>query len=93
MSGRLRPTASALDQALDDVPALGRADAAILADQIGDAIIAALRRDRSLSARTTADWRLRLADELQRVAGLIHHRIRGHVRRDDVVRLLEKEIG
>jgi hypothetical protein len=79
----------ALVRALDDCPALGRADAQALADQIGDVVITALQRDRSLPTRTAAQWRIALADVLQRVAAIIHYRIAEHVHRGDVARALD----
>jgi hypothetical protein len=82
-----------LVEALDDVRALGRADALILADQILETVIAELRRDQSLPARSAADWILILAEAHLRVAALIHHRVAGHVDRNDVIRMFGSEFG
>lgn len=83
---------SAMINVVEDIPSLGRADAAELVDQIIDAAVDQLRRDPALPARAAADWDLAFADLRQRGIELVHRRIDDHVARTDVVRLLEQEI-
>ncbi len=82
---------SALEQALDDVPALDRADAQMLADRIFDGVVAELRRAPSLPA-SAADWDLFFAEARIRAAEQIYRRIHDHVDRTDLLRVLEQQI-
>jgi hypothetical protein len=78
-----------ITRAIEDIPTLDRRDAARLADEITDAVIEALRRDRAIPSRTFNAWAVVLADIRHRVTDQINLRISGRVNVDEVIALIE----
>jgi hypothetical protein len=66
-------------KAVENVATLSKRDALVLADEIIDDMIVTLQRDRTLPARSFAQWSLTLADLRARVAERIAGEIEGHV--------------
>lgn len=66
-------------EAIENLRALDRRDALVLADAIVDDTIAVLRRDRNNSFRSFTEWELALADLHARIADRIAGEIAGHV--------------
>jgi hypothetical protein len=81
-----------IEQILEDLHALGKDDAEVLADAIFDALVDALQHDHALPARLSSEWWTRLANVRAGVVDQIHHVIDEHVDRADVLRDLRDEI-
>lgn len=80
---------TAICQAVENITALNKRDAAALADKIIDAVIDALRRDPAIPSRTFAAWSLQMADLRARVAEQITAEIEGRVDLDEVLSTIE----
>jgi hypothetical protein len=76
---------SEIYRAVRDIPALGRGDAAALADRVVDGLIDSLRRTPALPARSHSEWELLLADQRRRTAEQIAEIIDGHVDLEEVL--------
>jgi hypothetical protein len=74
-----------LERGIEDLCALGKRAAAILADQIVDLLIGVLKRDRDLPIRSASEWWRLLADMRGNLADKIHDLVLGHVDRDEVL--------
>lgn len=74
-----------IEQSIHNIAALNKHDAEKLADVIIDRIIAVLRRDRTLLARSALAWALILADARRFAAERIYTCIHDHVDRADVL--------
>jgi hypothetical protein len=79
---------SAAVRAVENITALTARDAAALADEILDQLIAALRRDQG-NARTSDEWTLALANLRERIAELLAQHVVGRVDLEEVLRTLE----
>jgi hypothetical protein len=76
---------------INDLAALGEADAHELADVVTELVIAVLAHDPAIPPRTCSDWWVQFAPTRARIVELLHQRINGHIDADDVLRALEFE--
>jgi hypothetical protein len=80
-------------KAVENVRALDRRDALVLADAIVDDTIAELQRAREIPPRSFAEWSLTLAGLRARIAERIANEIEGHVDREIVLLELKAVTG
>jgi hypothetical protein len=77
-------TVMTIEQAIQDLRALGKSDAEQLGDQIRNQLIDVLQRDPALPARTFLVWTIALANARQHFVEHINLIINDHVDRNDV---------
>jgi hypothetical protein len=82
---------SDIQNAIEDLAALGVLDAHELADLTIELTIDALVQDPAIPPRSFSEWWARLADVRMRLAEHFHRRIDGHVDIEDVLRALQFE--
>jgi DNA-binding transcriptional regulator YdaS (Cro superfamily) len=84
---------TAVYEAVENIRALDRRDAQVLADEIVDDMIAALQRGREIPPRSFARWSLVLADLCARIAERIANEIEGHIDRETALLELKAVTG
>ena len=85
---------SHLIRQIEDIPVLVRTDVERLVNQVFDRVlIPELQRDPALVSRSSFEWALALANARASFTEQFHHRIRGHVHRDEVIHLLDSFAG
>lgn len=80
---------SRICEAVENVTAFTRRDAAWLVDRIFDAVIEVLRRDPALPSRSSADWALVLADLHVRLTEQVAEVVDGRVDLEEVIHTIE----